>query len=137
MPDRPSSWQKAIHSAASIPSAAMAARTGTLDFIISTVNADLDWPAYINLLRPNGTLCFVGVPPSPLTISAFPLIAGQRAIAGSVIGGRAAIREMLDFAARHGITAQTEEMPLARANEALDRVRRNQARYRMVLRMPD
>ena len=54
-----------------------------------------------------------------------------------MIGGRAAIREMLDFAARHGITAQTEEMPLARANEALDRVRRNQARYRMVLRMTD
>ena len=127
----------AHHVVSSVDAAAMAARTGTLDFIISTVNVDLDWPAYINLLRPNGTLCFVGVPPSPLTISAFPLIAGQRAIAGSVIGGRAAIREMLDFAARHGITAQTEEMPLARANEALDRVRRNQARYRMVLRMTD
>ena len=127
----------AHHVVSSVDSAAFAARAGSLDFLISTVNVDLDWAAYVNLLRPNGTLCFVGVPPSNLNLSAFQLIAGQRAVAGSVIGGRAAIREMLDFAARHGITAQTEEMPLARVNEALDRVRRNQARYRMVLRMPD
>ena len=40
---------------------------------------------------------------------------------------------MLDLAARHGIAAKTEVMPMAKADAALDRTRRNQARYRMVL----
>ena len=53
---------------------------GTLDFILSTVNADQDWGAYIQALRPTGTLCFVGVPPSPVAVQAFPLISGMRSI---------------------------------------------------------
>src|ERR1700678_4645605 len=53
---------------------------GTQDFIISTINADQDWGVYIQALRPTGTLCFVGVPPSPVALHAFPLIAGMRSI---------------------------------------------------------
>ena len=41
--------------------------------------------------------------------------------------------EMLDFAARHGIQAKVEVLPLAQANAAIARVASNQARYRMVL----
>src|SRR5580658_2255163 len=39
---------------------------GNFDLILSTVEADQDWNAYIAALRPNGVLCFVGVPPSVL-----------------------------------------------------------------------
>jgi uncharacterized zinc-type alcohol dehydrogenase-like protein len=59
---------------------------GTLDLIVSTVNADQDWGVYIQALRPTGTLCFVGVPPSPVAVHAFPLISGLRSISGSPIG---------------------------------------------------
>jgi uncharacterized zinc-type alcohol dehydrogenase-like protein len=45
---------------------------GTQDLIISTINADQDWGVYIQSLRPTGTLCFVGVPPSVLAVHAFP-----------------------------------------------------------------
>ena len=65
---------------------AMREMAGTLDFIITTVNADQDWATYVQALRPTGTLCFVGVPPSPVAIGAFPLIAGMRSITGSPIG---------------------------------------------------
>jgi uncharacterized zinc-type alcohol dehydrogenase-like protein len=41
---------------------------------------------------------------------------------------------MLAFAARHGIEAKTEVLPLSEINTALDRVRSNKARYRMVLK---
>jgi uncharacterized zinc-type alcohol dehydrogenase-like protein len=41
---------------------------------------------------------------------------------------------MLAFAARHGIRAQTESVPLNEANAAVEKVRSNRARYRMVLR---
>jgi uncharacterized zinc-type alcohol dehydrogenase-like protein len=50
-----------------------------------------------------------------------------------VIGSRNTIREMLEFAARHDIEATTEVLPLAEVNKAIEKVRANKARYRMVL----
>jgi uncharacterized zinc-type alcohol dehydrogenase-like protein len=41
--------------------------------------------------------------------------------------------EMLDIAARHGIQARTEAFPMAKANEAIDKVKKNKVRYRAVL----
>ncbi len=107
--------------------------SGSLDFILSTVNADQDWGIYIQALRPTGTLCFVGIPPSPVAIQAFPLIAGIRSITGNPTGSPYRIREMLDVAARHGIKAQTESFPMAKVNEAIEKVKKNKVRYRAVL----
>ncbi len=45
---------------------------GSLDFILNTANADQDWNVYIQALRPTGTLCFVGVPPSPVYATGVP-----------------------------------------------------------------
>ncbi|HWE86834.1 MAG TPA: NAD(P)-dependent alcohol dehydrogenase [Terracidiphilus sp.] len=106
---------------------------GTFDFILSTANADQDWGVYLQALRPNGTLCFVGVPPKPVTVPAFPLISGSRTVAGSPIGSPQRIREMLDVAARHGVKAQTEVFPMAKVNDALEKVKKFKVRYRAVL----
>jgi uncharacterized zinc-type alcohol dehydrogenase-like protein len=106
---------------------------GHFDFILSTINADQDWSAYLNALRPTGTLVFVGVPPKPLTLPVQPLMAGQRNISGSPIGSPWQIREMLDVAARHGVKAQTERFAFDKVNTAIGRVRKNQVRYRAVL----
>jgi len=106
---------------------------GSFDFLLSTVGADQDWQSIVNSLRPKGTLCVVGVPPSPISIQAFPLIAGQRSISGSPTGSPRDLYEMLDVAARHGVKAVTERFPMAKANEALVRVKKNQVRYRAVL----
>ncbi len=75
----------AQHFVNSRESKAMKEVAGSLDFLLNTANAD-QWGAYIQTLRPTGTLCFVGVPPSPVSIQAFPLISGQRTITGSNIG---------------------------------------------------
>jgi len=112
---------------------ALAAAASSLDFLLSTACADLDWPIYLNLLRPRGVLCIVGVPPSPLSIPALPLIVGRRAVGGSVIAGRRRMRDMLRFAARHHIGARVEECGLAAVNGALARVRGGGVRYRVVL----
>ena len=92
--------------------------SGALDFILTTVNADQDWGAYLQALRPNGTLWFVGVPPSPVSVHAFPLISGQRAIGGSPVGS---------------VKATTELFPMEKANEAIDKVKKGKVRYRAVL----
>jgi uncharacterized zinc-type alcohol dehydrogenase-like protein len=106
---------------------------GTQDFILSTVNADQDWGVFIQALRPTGTLCFVGVPPSPVSVHAFPLISGVRTITGNPSGSPYRLREMLDVAARHGIKATTESFPMAKANIAIEKVKKNKVRYRAVL----
>ncbi|MEU6710629.1 hypothetical protein ABZ897_04035 [Nonomuraea sp. NPDC046802] len=52
-------------------------------------------------------------------------------------GGRPATAAMLDFCAEHGVTAGIELLPSARVNEALDRLQRNDVRYRFVLDLSD
>jgi len=106
---------------------------GSFDFLLSTVSADQDWQALVNSLRPKGTMCVVGVPPSPITLQAFPLIAGQKAVSGSPIGSPRDLHEMLDIAARHGVKAITERFPMAKANDAIAKVKKSKVRYRAVL----
>lgn len=106
---------------------------GSFDFLLSTVSADQDWQALVNTLRPKGTLCIVGVPPSPVSIQAFALIAGQRAITGSPSGSPRDLHEMLDVAARHNVKAITESFPMAKANDAIAKVKKSKVRYRAVL----
>jgi uncharacterized zinc-type alcohol dehydrogenase-like protein len=106
---------------------------GTMDFVLSTINADQDWGVYVQALRPTGTLCFVGVPPSPVTLHAFPLISGLRSITGNPTGSPYRLKEMLDVAARHGVKAMTESFPMAKANTAIEKVKKNKVRYRAVL----
>jgi uncharacterized zinc-type alcohol dehydrogenase-like protein len=123
----------AHHFVNSRESKALREASGTQDFILSTVNADQDWGAFVQALRPTGTLCFVGVPPSPVTVHVFPLITGVRSITGSPTGSPHQLKEMLDVAARHGIKASTESFAMAKANEAIEKVKKNKVRYRAVL----
>jgi uncharacterized zinc-type alcohol dehydrogenase-like protein len=113
--------------------AALKKVAGSFDFLLSTVSADQDWPGYIAALRPKGTLCVVGAAPSPISIGAFSLIGGQKSLAGSPTGSPHDLAEMLGVAARHGIKAITERFPMAEANEAVAKVKKNKVRYRAVL----
>ncbi len=114
-------------------SKAMKEVAGSLDFILTTLNADQDWSSYLQALRPNGTLWFVGVPPSPVSVHAFPLVSGMRTVGGSPVGSPFRLREMLDVAARHGVKAITERFPIERANEAVEKVKKGKVRFRAVL----
>lgn len=113
----------------------MSQANGYFDFVLSTVSVDLDWQKYVDILKPNGTLCFVGAPPSKVDIRLMDIIMGQRRVSGSAIGSPGRIKEMLAFAARNDVQAMTELFPISRVNEALDRVRHGKVRYRAVLEM--
>jgi len=106
---------------------------GSLDLILNTAHASPDMEIYLRALRPKGVFCQLGASPLPLVVPATPLITGSLSVRGSAIGSPSIIREMLAFAARHGIAATTRVVPMREANEALDTTRRNLARYRMVL----
>ena len=62
-----------------------------------------------------------------------PLIAGMRSISGNPTGSPHALKEMMDVAARHGVKAQIEAFPMAKANEAIEKVKKDKVRYRAVL----
>ncbi|MFT3788188.1 MAG: NAD(P)-dependent alcohol dehydrogenase [Tepidisphaeraceae bacterium] len=113
--------------------AQLKAIAGTFDFILSTINADADWNAYVAALAPRGRLHTVGAVANPMAITAFPMIVGQKSVGGSPLGSPATIGKMIDFCARHKIAPTVEYFPMSRANEALDHLRAGKARYRIVL----
>ncbi|NEC44195.1 NAD(P)-dependent alcohol dehydrogenase [Streptomyces sp. SID8016] len=106
---------------------------GTFDVILSTVSAPLDFGAYLGLLRTDGTLVNVGAPEEPISLNLFSLIGGDKAIAGSMIGGIGETQEMLDFCAAHGLGAEIEVIEASRVNEAYERVLASDVRYRFVI----
>lgn len=106
---------------------------GSLNFIISTVNATLDWQAYIAALAPQGRFVTVGIVAEPIQLAAFPLIAGEKSFGGSPLGSPSTIEKMIDFCARHAIAPVTESFKMSQVNEAFEHLRAGKARYRIVL----
>jgi uncharacterized zinc-type alcohol dehydrogenase-like protein len=78
-------------------------------------------------------MVLVGAPPKPLEIGAFSLLAGNKRLAGSGIGGIKETQEMLDFCAEHGIVSDVEVIPAQKINEAYERILRADVRYRFVI----
>jgi uncharacterized zinc-type alcohol dehydrogenase-like protein len=123
----------ANHVVSSKDSVAVKKLAGNFDLLISTVNVPLDWDGMIGTLAPNGRLHVVGAVLEPIPVGAFSLIMGQRSISGSPTGSPVTLETMLDFAARHDITPQTEHFPMSQINEAFARLESGKARYRIVL----
>jgi uncharacterized zinc-type alcohol dehydrogenase-like protein len=106
---------------------------GHFDLIINTVSVNLDFNAYLSLLRLDGTMVNVGVPDSPSSYHAFSLIGRRRSLAGSLIGGIAQTQEMLNFCAEHGLGADIEVIGIDDVNDAYERVLKSDVRYRFVI----
>ena len=106
---------------------------GSLDFIISTVNVDLEWDRYLAALGPKGRFHVVGAVVQPIPVQAFALLMGQKSVSGSPVGSPVTTAQMLEFCARHGIEAVTEHFPLSEVNAAMEHLAAGKARYRIVL----
>ena len=106
---------------------------GRFDLLIDTISAPHDYNRYLGMLRPQGAMVVVGVPPEPTPVAAMSLIMGNKRLAGSAIGGIPETQEMLDYCARHEIGADVEIIPIQKVNEAYDRMIRNDVRYRFVI----
>jgi uncharacterized zinc-type alcohol dehydrogenase-like protein len=106
---------------------------GRFDLLIDTISAPHDYNRYLGMLRPQGAMVVVGVPPEPTPVAAMSLIRGNKRLAGSAIGGIPETQEMLNYCARHEIGADVEIIPIQKVNEAYDRMIRNDVRYRFVI----
>jgi uncharacterized zinc-type alcohol dehydrogenase-like protein len=103
------------------------------DFLIDTVSAKHDYNAYLNLLRKDGTMILLGVPPEAPQLAAYQLISKRRKIAGSLIGGITETQEMLDYCAENSITAEVEVISPDYINKAFERTLKGDVHYRFVI----
>jgi uncharacterized zinc-type alcohol dehydrogenase-like protein len=85
------------------------------------------------MLRLDGTLIMLGIPPEALKLKPYNLINRRRRIAGSLIGGIAETQEMLDYCAQHQIVSDVEVIPISYINEAYERMIRADVKYRFVI----
>ena len=106
-----------------------------LDIIIDTVSAKHDVNTYLNLLRPDGSVVLVGLPPESLEVNAFSIVSGRHSFSGSNIGGIAETQDMLDFCAKHNITADIELIKIQDVNNAFERLEKGDVKYRFVIDM--
>ena len=113
----------------------MKKHAGTFDFILDAVSAEHDINAYINLLGLNGNLTLVGAPETPLPVSSFGLLFGNKNLSGSLIGGIAETQEMLDFCGKHNIASDVEVIPVQKINEAYERLLASDVKYRFSIDM--
>lgn len=112
----------------------MAAHAGSFDFILNTVAAPHDLDAFLVLLKRDGTMTLVGAPATPHpSPNVFNFIMRRRSLAGSMIGGIPETQEMLDFCARHGITADIEMIRADEIEPAYERMLKGDIKYRFVM----
>ncbi|APG85665.1 NADP-dependent alcohol dehydrogenase C 2 [Sinorhizobium americanum CCGM7] len=108
---------------------------GNFDLIICTVGTEIDWNAYLNLLKVDGDFVVVGIPEKPVPVHAFSLVPARRSISGSMIGSIKETQEMLDFCGEHGIVSEIETIRMEEVNAAYERVLKSDVRYRFVIDM--
>ncbi|MFD6293233.1 NAD(P)-dependent alcohol dehydrogenase [Streptomyces sp. NPDC060235] len=114
----------------------MEAARDTFDVVIDTISAPHDLTPYLRTVAMDGTLSHLGHL-GPVTVNAMDLLIGRKRLSSAGSGGRPSTAAMLRFCAQHGITADIELLPSSQVNTALERLDRNDVRYRFVLDMSD
>lgn len=87
----------------------------------------------IGMTRRQGTCTLVGLPPGEFPLPVFDVVLKRITVRGSLVGGRADMREALTLAASHGIAAHIQTQPLQAINDVFDRLRHGAIQGRVVL----
>lgn len=128
--------QGAHHVVVSSEEDQMAAMAGQLDYVLDTVPVQHDLNPYLAALRYDGIHILVGLlEPLETPLDAGALVFQRRVLAGSLIGGMPETQEVLDFCAEQGITCDTEMLDIRNINEAYERVKKGDVKYRFVIDM--
>lgn len=128
--------QGADHVIVSTDQAQMKAAAGQFDFLLDTVPVQHDLNPYLSCLKYDGTHILVGlIEPIEPTVHAGQLVMKRRVLAGSLIGGMPETQEVLDFCAEHDISCDVEMLDIRNINEAYERMKQGDVKYRFVIDM--
>ncbi len=104
---------------------------GTFDLLLITSHGNIFWDHMLDILKRKGKIILVAFP--EVNFSPVDLVVHELSIVGSFVGTPTEMREMLAFAAANQIKPMVELMPMSQINQAIEKVRQNKARYRIVL----
>ena len=107
-------------------------RETSYDLLLYAAHSAVDWTYLLNALKRRGCLVVMGFPPT-MEFDPEELVVRELSVTGSFVGNRSRMREMLSFAKEKGIKPRVELVSMTDANKAIQLVRENNARYRVVL----
>ena len=81
----------------------------------------------------NGEVVAVGVPHEPVPVNVGHLVGNRASVSGWASGHAKDWEDTLEFSALRNVTPEVETYPLEDVEEAYDRMRANEARFRVVL----
>ncbi len=114
----------------------MKANELTFDYILITIPDGFDINLYVPLLGVKGSLVTVGLlgnyekPLDNMEVAKY-----GRSVGGSLIGGIQETQEVLDFCAEHGIAPEVELIQIEEINDAFDKIKKEEVRFRYVIDM--
>lgn len=106
---------------------------GGVQAIVTTVGAPAAVSPLLAGLAPQGCLVLLGAGKDPLPVSTGNLVVGERRVLGSITGSPYESEKTLDFSVLAGVRPQIEVMPFEQANEAYQRMKSGDAKFRIVL----
>lgn len=112
---------------------AMKRLAGKLDLLISTVPETYPMQPFMDVLKLDGTLINVGALNKLEGLDGMWLAFGRKSLAGSMIGGIAETQEVIDYCTARNIKADIELIRPDQINQAFDRVKKKDVRYRFVI----
>lgn len=104
------------------------------DLIINTSPADLNLQRYVELLKPDGKFCYLGLPSNKQEFNATQLADyGSRIVYGSYVGSVSEMEDLLQLAVTKNIKAEIVKFPISKIEEAIKFVKSGKTYKRVVL----
>jgi len=106
---------------------------GGAQAIVTTIGVPAAVSALMPGLAPQGRLVLLGAGKDPLPVSTGHLVVGERSVLGSITGTPYENERTLDFSVLAGVRPRIEVMPFEQANDAYQRMKSGDVKFRMVL----
>lgn len=117
-----------------VDAAAELQKLGGADAILSTVSSGKAMSPLFGGLSNRGKFIVVGSSHEPLEVNLPQLLVGSKTITGEVVGTAIDEDDALAFSVLQEIKSMIETVPLEEAPEAYQKMMRNEARFRMVIK---
>lgn len=106
------------------------------DFLLCTIPEAFDVNPYVSLLKSHASLITVGLlGPYDKPLDNMEVAKLGRSVGGSLIGGVAETQEVLDFCSTHHILPEVELISIQQINDAFDKIKDEEVRFRYVIDM--
>lgn len=106
-----------------------------INHLIVTTSQQPDWKQYLSILEPGAVIYPLTVSTSDFSMPYLPILFEEYRIQGSFVATRQVQKEMLAFAAKHGIKPIIEKFPMTQKGitESMEKLNAGKMRYRAVL----